>query len=152
MQNEPNWKIDPMNVTKVSTTDYNSWTLSAHGKNEPKTNPNEPNLFFKKPGSERQNQHFDKIYKTKNMQNKANERLFCRTLRKKILFRTFRPKKTLDFWPEICSNKSTSNGEEGIRRSSCKSRVAVCFCVFAVCGFCSLLTIKITTAYKNGSY
>ena len=39
MQNEPNLKIGPMNITKVLTTDYNSWTLSARGKNEPKTKP-----------------------------------------------------------------------------------------------------------------
>ena len=37
MQNEPNLKIDPMNVTEVLTTDYGSWTLGIHGKNEPNT-------------------------------------------------------------------------------------------------------------------
>jgi len=46
MQNKANWKIDPMSVTKVLTTDYNSWTLGIRGKNKPKTNPNEPNLLF----------------------------------------------------------------------------------------------------------
>jgi len=49
MQNEPNLKIDPMNVTKVLTTDYNSWTLGIRGKNEPKTNPNEPNFMQNEP-------------------------------------------------------------------------------------------------------
>jgi len=35
-----------MNVNKVLTKDYGKRTLGQHGKNEPKTNPNEPN--FKK--------------------------------------------------------------------------------------------------------
>ncbi len=35
-----------MNVNKVLTKDYEDKTLGEHGKNEPKTNPNEPN--FKK--------------------------------------------------------------------------------------------------------
>ncbi len=46
MQNKANLKIDPMNVTKVLTTDYNSWTLGIRGKNKAKTKPNEPNLLF----------------------------------------------------------------------------------------------------------
>ena len=47
MQNEPNWKIDPMTVTKALTTDYDKRTLGIRGKNEPKTNPNEPNLCYR---------------------------------------------------------------------------------------------------------
>jgi len=39
MQNKANWKIDPMTITKVLTRYYSSWTLSARGKNKPKTNP-----------------------------------------------------------------------------------------------------------------
>jgi hypothetical protein len=39
MQNEPNWKIDPMTVTKELTRYYSSWTLGIRGKNKPKTNP-----------------------------------------------------------------------------------------------------------------
>jgi hypothetical protein len=39
MQNKANWKIDPMNITKVLTTDYNSWTLGIRGKNKAKTKP-----------------------------------------------------------------------------------------------------------------
>jgi hypothetical protein len=39
MQNKANWKMTQMFVTKVLTSDYNSWTLSARGKNKPKTNP-----------------------------------------------------------------------------------------------------------------
>ena len=43
MQNEPNFLDDQMNVTVIYTKEYenkSNWTL---GKNEPKTNPNEPN-------------------------------------------------------------------------------------------------------------
>ena len=43
MQNEPNFPDDQMNVNKVLTKNYENWTLGEHGKNEPKTNPNEPN-------------------------------------------------------------------------------------------------------------
>ena len=41
MQNEPNWKIDPMPVTISLIRHYSSWTLGVVGK----TNPNEPNFF-----------------------------------------------------------------------------------------------------------
>jgi hypothetical protein len=44
MQNEPNWKFALMNITNVLTTDYNRVDTWCRGKNEPKTNPNEPNL------------------------------------------------------------------------------------------------------------
>ncbi len=43
MQNEPNLPKAQMNVNKVLTKDYDKRTLGEHGKNEPKTNPNEPN-------------------------------------------------------------------------------------------------------------
>ena len=36
MQNKANLKIDPMNVTKVLTTDYDKRTLGIRGKNKPK--------------------------------------------------------------------------------------------------------------------
>ena len=39
MQNEPNWKMTQMNVTKGLTTDYDKRTLGIRGKNEPKTKP-----------------------------------------------------------------------------------------------------------------
>ncbi|MBW8039311.1 MAG: hypothetical protein FVQ85_04860 [Planctomycetes bacterium] len=44
MQNEPNFRKSQMNVNKVSTKVYKKRTLSEHGKNEPKTNPNKANL------------------------------------------------------------------------------------------------------------
>ena len=43
MQNEPNFRKSQMNVTDLLTRDYEKKTLGEHGKNEPKTNPNEPN-------------------------------------------------------------------------------------------------------------
>jgi len=43
MQNEPNFRKSQMNVNKVLTRDYEKRTLGERGKNEPKTNPNEPN-------------------------------------------------------------------------------------------------------------
>jgi len=43
MQNEPNFRKSQMNVSPVITRDYENKTLGEHGKNEPKTNPNEPN-------------------------------------------------------------------------------------------------------------
>ncbi len=43
MQNEPNFRKSQMNVNKVLTKDYEKRTLGERGKNEPKTNPNEPN-------------------------------------------------------------------------------------------------------------
>jgi hypothetical protein len=39
MQNKANWKIGPMNVTKVLTTDYNRIDTWYRGKNKAKTNP-----------------------------------------------------------------------------------------------------------------
>jgi hypothetical protein len=39
MQNKANWKMTQMFVTKVLTNNYNSWTLSARGKNKAKTKP-----------------------------------------------------------------------------------------------------------------
>ncbi len=44
MQNKANFRKSQMNVNKVLTKDYEKRTLGEHGKNEPKTNPNEPNL------------------------------------------------------------------------------------------------------------
>ena len=44
MQNDPNFRKSQMNVNKVLTNVYANKTLGEHGKNEPKTNPNEPNL------------------------------------------------------------------------------------------------------------
>jgi len=44
MQNEPNFRKSQMKVNKVLTKDYEKRTLGERGKNEPKTNPNEPNL------------------------------------------------------------------------------------------------------------
>ncbi|MBW8040616.1 MAG: tyrosine-type recombinase/integrase [Planctomycetes bacterium] len=44
MQNEPNLPKDQMNVNNVLTNAYEEKTLGEHGKNEPKTNPNEPNF------------------------------------------------------------------------------------------------------------
>jgi len=49
MQNEPNFRKSQMNVNKVLTKDYAKKTLGEHGKNEPKTNPNEPNQSQLKP-------------------------------------------------------------------------------------------------------
>jgi len=47
MQNEPNFPDALMNVNKVLTKDYEKRTLGKRGKNEPKTNPNEPNLSLR---------------------------------------------------------------------------------------------------------
>ena len=44
MQNEPNFGKSQMNVNRVLTNAYEERTLGERGKNEPKTNPNEPNL------------------------------------------------------------------------------------------------------------
>ncbi len=44
MQNKANWKIDPMTITKVLTTDYNRKDTWCRGKNEPKTKPNKANF------------------------------------------------------------------------------------------------------------
>jgi len=44
MQNEPNFRKSQMNVTKLLTRDYENKDTWLSGKNEPKTNPNEPNL------------------------------------------------------------------------------------------------------------
>jgi hypothetical protein len=46
---KPIGKLTQMFITKVLTTDYNSWTLSARGKNKAKTKPNEPNGMLFKP-------------------------------------------------------------------------------------------------------
>jgi hypothetical protein len=46
MQNEPNLRNAQMIVTKALTWDYDKRTLGQRGKNEPKTNPNEPNLLL----------------------------------------------------------------------------------------------------------
>ena len=48
MQNEPNLEIDPMNITKVLTTDYDKRTLGIRGKNEPKTNPIQTQFYAKR--------------------------------------------------------------------------------------------------------
>jgi hypothetical protein len=49
MQNKANWKMTQMFVTKVLTSDYDSWTLSARGKNKAKTKPNKANLLYPAP-------------------------------------------------------------------------------------------------------
>jgi hypothetical protein len=43
MQNEPNFQKVKLNVNKVLTKDYEQLDTWSIGKNEPKTNPNEPN-------------------------------------------------------------------------------------------------------------
>jgi hypothetical protein len=43
MQNEPNFRKSQMNVNKVLTMNYEKLDTWSSGKNEPKTNPNEPN-------------------------------------------------------------------------------------------------------------
>ena len=43
MQNKANFRKSQVNVNKVLTKDYEKRTLGERGKNEPKTNPNEPN-------------------------------------------------------------------------------------------------------------
>jgi len=47
MQNEPNFRKSQMNVSKVITRDYDKKDTWSSGKNEPKTNPNEPNLSLR---------------------------------------------------------------------------------------------------------
>jgi len=47
MQNEPNFRKSQMNVSKVLTRDYDKKDTWSSGKNEPKTNPNEPNLSLR---------------------------------------------------------------------------------------------------------
>ncbi len=49
MQNKANFRKSQMNVNKVLTRDYVKRTLGESGKNEPKTNPNEPNQSQLKP-------------------------------------------------------------------------------------------------------
>ncbi len=44
MQNEPNFRKSQMNVNTVITMNYEQLTMNYEIKNEPKTNPNEPNL------------------------------------------------------------------------------------------------------------
>jgi len=39
MQNKPNFQKAQMNVSRVSTRDYDKWTLGEHGKNKPNSNP-----------------------------------------------------------------------------------------------------------------
>ena len=39
MQNKAKYLDDQMNVSPVTTKDYENKTLGEHGKNEPKTNP-----------------------------------------------------------------------------------------------------------------
>jgi len=48
MQNEPNFRKSQMNVSYYNTKNYEKRTLCQRGKNEPKTNPNEPNFKGKK--------------------------------------------------------------------------------------------------------
>ncbi len=43
MQNKPKFRKSQMNVNKVLTKDYEIMDTWSSGKNEPKTNPNEPN-------------------------------------------------------------------------------------------------------------
>jgi len=47
MQNEPNFRKSQMNLNDLLTRDYDKRTLGERGKNEPKTNPNEPNLSLR---------------------------------------------------------------------------------------------------------
>ena len=42
MQNKAKFQKSQMNVNKVLTKAYDKRTLGERGKNEPKTNPNEP--------------------------------------------------------------------------------------------------------------
>ncbi len=49
MQNKAKFRKGQMNVNKVLTRDYEKKTLGERGKNEPKTNPNEPNQSQLKP-------------------------------------------------------------------------------------------------------
>ncbi len=44
--NKANWKIDPMTITKVLTTDYNRKDTWCRGKNKAKTKPNKANLLL----------------------------------------------------------------------------------------------------------
>jgi hypothetical protein len=43
LQNEPNFPKSQMNVSNLLTADYDKMDTWSSGKNEPKTNPNEPN-------------------------------------------------------------------------------------------------------------
>ncbi len=43
MQNKANFRKSQMNVTNELTRDYEKRTLGERGKNDPNTNPNEPN-------------------------------------------------------------------------------------------------------------
>ena len=45
MQNEPNFQNGRINVTSVMTNRYEKKGHLVNGKNEPKTNPNEPNFL-----------------------------------------------------------------------------------------------------------
>ncbi len=76
MQNEPNWKMTQMTVTKALTTDYNRRTLGIRGKNEPKTNPNEPNFLDTNPHSKPKNGDFRQIQNNLFMQNEPNGMLY----------------------------------------------------------------------------
>ena len=44
LQNEPKFRKSQMNVNNVLAKDYEQIDTWSIGKNEPKTNPNEPNL------------------------------------------------------------------------------------------------------------
>ena len=45
MQNEPNFQNSQINITIILTRDYEDFKPFRLGKNEPKTNPNEPNFL-----------------------------------------------------------------------------------------------------------
>jgi hypothetical protein len=65
MQNKANWKIDPMNVTNVLTTDYNRKDTWCRGKNKPKTKPFYKNCILSM-----------RYHLMVNMQNEPNGMLF----------------------------------------------------------------------------
>ena len=64
MQNKAKFRKSQMIINKVLTKDYEKRTLGEHGKNEPKTNPNEPN-------SQKAKMNVTSIL-TKDYENKSN--------------------------------------------------------------------------------
>ncbi|HIJ52262.1 MAG TPA: hypothetical protein HPP66_03795 [Planctomycetes bacterium] len=49
MQNKPNFQKVKLNVSRVSTKDYEKWTPGERGKNKPNSNPIKPNQTQLKP-------------------------------------------------------------------------------------------------------
>ena len=60
LQNKANFRKSQMNVNKVSAMDYDKKTLGEHGKNEPKTNPNEPKWTQIQKGQNERNIYYNK--------------------------------------------------------------------------------------------